>query len=198
MPVMNGFEFCQQLKNDPTTNHIACLILSGQTEFDVERRAIEVGADEFLTKPYDTQVLVKRIVNLLKTRDQIRKQFSNETDFNIKTIAKDKATQAFLDKCVAFIEIHISNPELHADNLCKELGLSKTLLYEKVKNLSGLTVNEFIKVIRLKHSIPFLKEGGMSISQIATEVGFNSLSYFTRSFTKQYGKSPSEYFKKNS
>ena len=195
MPFMNGFEFCSRLKNDPATSHIMCIILTGQAELDLEKRAIEAGADEFLTKPYDAPILVRRIVNQLKTRDQVRKQFSNETDYNIKAIAKDKMTQEFLEKCVSYIEQNISNNTLHADDLCQELGLSKTLLYEKIKNLSDLTVNEFIKVIRLKRSLVYLKEGKMNISQIAIEVGFNSLSYFTRSFVKQYGKSPSEYLK---
>jgi AraC-like DNA-binding protein len=125
----------------------------------------------------------------------MRKQFSKEQDYNLKTLAKDKTTQEFLDKCVSYIELHISNNNLHADDLCKELGLSKTLLYEKIKNITGLTVNEFIKVIRLKRSVEYLKEGKLNVSQIAIEVGFNSLSYFTRSFVKQYGKSPSEYLK---
>lgn len=195
MPVMNGFEFCHKLKNDTATSHIACIVLTGQTERDVEKSAIEAGADEFLTKPYDAYILIKRVTNILQLKDHMRKQFNKEQNYNLKTLAKDKTTQEFLDKCVSYIELHISNNNLHADDLCKELGLSKTLLYEKIKNITGLTVNEFIKVIRLKRSVEYLKEGKLNVSQIAIEVGFNSLSYFTRSFVKQYGKSPSEYLK---
>ncbi|WP_018343891.1 two-component regulator propeller domain-containing protein [Cytophaga aurantiaca] len=196
MPVMNGFAFCHQLKNDPATSHIACIILTAQTEFDVEKRAIEAGADEFLTKPYDPYVLIRRIGNQLQFRDLIRKKFSNEIDFSIRETAQNKITQEFLNTCITYIESRISDPELHADDLCKEIGLSKTMLYEKIKNVTGLTVNEFIKIIRLKRSIEYLKEGNKNITEIATDVGFNSLSYFTRSFVKQYGKSPSEFIRK--
>jgi signal transduction histidine kinase/ligand-binding sensor domain-containing protein/CheY-like chemotaxis protein len=198
MPVMNGFGFCHELKNDPATSHIACIILTAQTEFDVEKRAIDAGADEFLTKPYDPYVLIKRISNQLQFRDLIRKKFSNEIDFSIRETTQNKITQDFLNDCIVYIESRISEPELHADDLCKVIGLSKTMLYEKIKNVTGLTVNEFIKIIRLKRSVEYLKEGNKNITEIATDVGFNSLSYFTRSFVKQYGKSPSEFIRKES
>ena len=195
MPVMNGFEFCYQLKHNAETSHICCIILTGQSERNTEKRALEAGTDEFITKPYDSHFLIRRIMNQLNSRDQIRKRFSSDVDFTIDAVAQNETTRIFLDACIAYIESHLSDANLHADDLCKELGLSKTLLYEKIKNLTGQTVNEFIKTIRLKRSVELLKKGKMNISQIAIEVGFNSLSYFTRSFTKQYGKAPSEYLK---
>ena len=198
MPVMNGFEFCTLLKKDPQTSHIGCIVLTGQTEFEVEKRALEAGANGFLTKPYDPYLLMRRIVNQLEVRDQIQRKFATDESFVVADELEDTAQQAFILACVNFINEHMANPELHADDLCKELGMSKTLLYEKIKSITGQTVNEFIKLIRLKHSLELLKQRKLNISQIALEVGFNSLSYYTRTFTKQYGKSPSEYMKYSS
>lgn len=195
MPVMNGFEFCTLLKENHDIAHIPCLILTAQTEIDVEKRAFDAGADAFLSKPYDSYLLIRRIINLLKSKDQIKAKFGSQHDFKIETEYKDKVSQDFLIQCTSYVESRMSDPDLHADDMCKELGLSKTLLYEKIKSLTGQTVNEFIKIIRLNHSISLLKEGRLNKSQIALEVGFNSLSYFTRSFTKQYGKSPSDFIK---
>jgi AraC-like DNA-binding protein len=108
----------------------------------------------------------------------------------------NKLDEEILLKAIRFVEQHISDTDLNGDRLCKELGISKTVLYTKLKTITGQTVNEFIRIIRLKKSVDLLMEGRMNITQISIEMGFNSASYFTKSFTAHFGFSPKEYLLK--
>src|SRR5690606_33000982 len=118
---------------------------------------------------------------------------STDPDVLPAGMAKTKLDEELLSRAIQFIERNISDPDLNGDVLGKELGMSKSLLYTKIRNLTGQTVNEFIRIIRLKMSIRYLMEGEMTISQVSSEIGFNSASYFTRSFTQHFGLPPKDY-----
>jgi AraC-like DNA-binding protein len=154
---------------------------------------LKAGADAYLSKPPDKDLLLTTIYNLLNQHEKVKLRFSTDVYVNVQDLTASKSDQDLLNKIIQFTETNIANPDLNGDLLCQELGLSKSLLYLKLRNITGQTVNEFIRIVRLKRSIHFLLEGKLNISEIAYETGFNSPSYFTKSFTQHFGVSPKGY-----
>ena len=192
MPRMNGFELCEKVKSNPLTSHITCIVITGQTGPEIELRSLKSGADEYIAKPFNDLILLKRIENLIARKTELQNRFQ-KADNAAELILDNPLNQEFMNKLINIIHESLTNPEINAEFLCRAIGMSRTLLYDKVKSMTGLSVNEFIRTIRLKKSLELLRQRKVSIAQVAFDVGFNSPSYFTRSFTKQFGMSPSEY-----
>jgi signal transduction histidine kinase/ligand-binding sensor domain-containing protein/DNA-binding response OmpR family regulator len=193
MPHMDGIELCNRLKDSEKTSHIPIILLTAYSSKQSKIEGLKKGADAYLAKPFNVDMLNAQIMNLLNSRKQLRKKFS--TDFlvgpenmNIKDV-----DERFLQKVVEVIEKNISDTSLNADSLGKKVGMSRTQLYRKIRGLTDQTVNEFIKNIRLKRAAQLLGEKRVTITEVAYAVGFNDLTYFARCFKKQYQKSPSEY-----
>lgn len=197
MPGMNGIDFCKEVKQGTATSHIPVVFLTSQSEEKVQVSGYEAGADVYLTKPVKKEILIQVILNFLQTQENMHEklleQILTDTPVHPENVGISKMDEEFLNKLVTFIEANISNQLLDARLICKEIAISRTVLYSKIKLLTGQTVHEFIKTIRLKKSLQLLLDGKLSISQIAFEVGFNSHSYFDKCFVKQYGMGPKEY-----
>ncbi|MEM9325602.1 MAG: two-component regulator propeller domain-containing protein [Bacteroidota bacterium] len=195
MPGMNGYELCQQVKGDERTSHVPVILLTAKASGDSTEKGFEVGADYYVTKPFNPKLLELRIKNILNTREQLRHQFGARDDLSLeprdlKIPSKD---QEFLKKAIACIEDNLSNSDFGVDDLYRELGLSRTQLYRKLKGLVGQSANEFIRSFRLKRAAQLLKQHEMTISEVTYQVGFNDLQYFRYCFKKQFGSNPSEY-----
>ena len=200
MPVMNGVEFCQETKNNVVTSHIPLILLTGETTEENQLSSYDAGADIYLTKPFNRQILLKVIFNQINRQEIIRRKYSVTNEIIPVEVEYNKIDKEFLNKMSSYIEKNLSNYDLDYKKLCEESAMSRTVLYAKFKTLTGLGVHDFIKNIRLKKSLKLLQEGRLNISQIAYEVGFATPSYFSKSFLKQYKVSPKEYvtsFKKN-
>jgi ligand-binding sensor domain-containing protein/signal transduction histidine kinase/DNA-binding response OmpR family regulator len=201
MPTMNGLEFCKEIKNSTSTCHIPVILLTSQWEEKSQLSGYEAGADIYLTKPVKKELFIQVILNLIhnqeKVRQKIQESILSNSVFQKEEININKLDEEFLKKLVTIIETNISDSNLDARTICEEIGMSRTVLYAKIKSLTGQSVHEFIKSIRLKKSIKLLLDGSMSISQISLEVGFNSHSYFDKCFIKQYGMGPKEYLAKH-
>jgi signal transduction histidine kinase/ligand-binding sensor domain-containing protein/DNA-binding response OmpR family regulator len=193
MPVMDGYELCRQVKSDELTSHIPVILLTAKSSEEHQIRGLEYGADDYITKPFNPNILKLRIRNILENRIQLAKKFSSELDPIPSNIKISEIDHGFLEKLVKFVENNIDNEELNGDLLASELGVSKGNLYKKLKALSGLTVNIFIRNIRLKTAAKLLKKGNYSISEIAYAVGFNNPKYFSTCFSELFGLSPKEY-----
>jgi signal transduction histidine kinase/ligand-binding sensor domain-containing protein/CheY-like chemotaxis protein/AraC-like DNA-binding protein len=199
MPVMNGIELCREIKNTVATCHIPVIVLTSQWEEQSQLSGYGAGADIYLTKPVKKDLFLQIIFNLITNQEKLRQKIRETllTDEPTGTAAElpplNKLDEDFLKRLVSIIETEISNPNLDARLLSETIAMSRTVLYGKVKTLTGQSVHEFIKSIRLKRSIRLLLEGELNISQIALEVGFNSHSYFDKCFIKQYGVGPKEY-----
>ncbi len=197
MPGMNGLEFCRELRQTTATSHIPVIILTSQWEEGMQTSGYEAGADVYLTKPVKKELLIQVMLNLLQRQEKrqtaIREQLQAAAPFQSEGLSLSASDEDFLQRLVHFIEAHLADPNLDARVLSKEMAVSRTVLYAKVKTLTGQTVHEFIKSIRLKKSLKLLLEGKLSISQVALEVGFNSHSYFDKCFVKQYKMGPKEY-----
>jgi ligand-binding sensor domain-containing protein/signal transduction histidine kinase/DNA-binding response OmpR family regulator len=200
MPVMNGLEFCREIKNNPATSHIPVILLTSQWEERSQLSGYEAGADIYLTKPVKKELFIQVILNFIhnqeKLREKIQENILSNGSFQTEDHTLNKLDEEFLKRLVTFIEENISDTNIDAKMICEEVGMSRTVLYAKIKSLTGQSVHEFIKAIRLKRSLKLLLDGTLNISQIALEVGFNSHSYFDKCFIKQYGIGPKDYIAK--
>jgi ligand-binding sensor domain-containing protein/CheY-like chemotaxis protein/AraC-like DNA-binding protein len=200
MPVMNGLDFCSHIKNNVSTSHIPVILLTSQWEEQSQLKGYEAGADIYLTKPVKKELFIRVVLNIIQGQEKLRSKIQasvlSAAPFEIENGNINKVDEEFIVRVVSFVEANVSDQSLDAKMLCEEFGLSRTVLYSKVKSLTGQSVHEFIKSIRLKRSLLLLLEGRLNISQIALDVGFNSHSYFDKCFAKQFGMGPKEYVAK--
>lgn len=195
MPKMDGYELCKELKVDAKTCHIPFILLTAKASNESALKGFELGADNYVTKPFNPKLLELRVRNILQSRQNLKSQLLDHDTIQlepseIKVVSRDKE---FLRKLIAFIETNMSNSDLSIDDVCKEMGLSRTQLYRKLKALVGQSANELIRSIRLKRAAQLIKSNEMTISEITYDVGFNDLQYFRFCFKKQFGVNPSEY-----
>ena len=198
MPEMNGFELCRFLKTDERSSHIPVILLTSSISDANKMVGLETGADDYITKPFNAEVLIVRVKNLIKSREELRRRFSREVKLEASEISITSADENFLNKAIALVESNLEESELSVTQLSDELNMSRVQLYRKLHGLTGLPPNEFIRTIRLKRAAQLLAKSGASIKEIAFSVGFKDPSYFGRAFRKQFGLSPSEYMVQNS
>lgn len=191
MPIMDGFRFCSELKNDESISHIPVILLTALSDNENKIKGYKLGADAYLVKPFDPSLLKSRIDNIIKARLELKEKFSDDVESDVNVLAHSPIDEDFMKKIISFIEEKIGEPELSASLLCSEMGMSSSKLYRKVKELTDLAPNEFIRTIRLKKSAQLLKQKRYNVSEVATMVGFNDPLYFSRCFKKQFGFPPS-------
>lgn len=194
MPKMNGIELTNLLKSKYETSHIPIILLTAFKEKDDILSGLQTGADDYITKPFDNTILLARIENILKNRKLVKSKFINSIDNTIKegTYA-NKKDQEFVVKAIEFVESNITNANLTKQFFAREMSVSETLLYKKIKTLTDQSPVEFIRTIRLKNAAKLLREGEYSINEIANLSGFSDSKYFSTCFKKFFGKSPSHY-----
>lgn len=195
MPRMDGAEFCRCVRQDAKTSHIPFILLTAKTDDQAKTEGMNCGADAYIEKPFSMKYLDACLKNLLDLRDMLRRKFANEPLTPINTIAANPTDDAFLQKMNKLIEDNFSNADLNVDFLAEELGISRSGLYSKIKQMSGATPNEVIQTIRLKRAAVLLREQKYRISEICYMVGFSSPSYFTKCFVKQFGIKPADFAK---
>jgi len=197
MPNMDGIELTKRLKSNVITSHIPVILLTIKSQIEHRIQGIETGADAYLVKPFFREELDAIIGNLIKTRKELRKQFSRELVVKPKDITISDLDGQFLEKCIRTVEEHISDADFHINEFCREIGMSRTQAYHKVKNLSGFSLNEFILHIRLKRAAQLVVESQMNISEIAYSLGFCDHAHFSRHFKRMFGCPPKEYRNKH-
>ena len=198
MPKIDGIQLCKTLKEDLRTGHIPIILLTARTTVLQVEEGLKIGADDYITKPFNMTHLKLRISNILRSREKLKNIYSKS--FNTQNIGEQitSADDRFLQKLYKVMEENISNPELNIDKFCREIGMSKTNLYYKIKSLTNFSPTEFIRHSRLQLAARLLREKEIPISEISTITGFNSHSYFSNCFKAVYGCSPTEYSEKNS
>ncbi len=193
MPEMNGLELCSQLKNDKRTSHIPIIILTAKTDDEYKIEGFNVGADEYISKPFSFEILESRLTNLIAQRETIRKNFQKHIEINPKQIKVESIDEKLIQKAVEFVEKNLSNAEYSVEDLSNELGMSRVNLYKKLISLTGKSPIEFIRIIRLKMATQLLESNSMSVSEVAFKVGFNNPKYFSKYFKEEFGVLPSQY-----
>lgn len=192
LPGKNGFEICQILKKDLRTSHIPVLILTASDDPDSYLKALESGADVFLTKPFDLKVLLQSIKGLLFNREKLRFYYTNNI-LNIEDGDFGLSEQDFLRKLNGLMEKNFDNSAYTVEDLARNLTISRVQLYRKVKAILGISVSDHINNMRLDKSKMLLKKSELNISEIAYAVGFSSPNYFSTSFKNKFGVTPKEY-----
>ena len=195
MPIMDGFELCNEVKNDVNVSHIPFILLTAQHNLQSRLKGLNTGADAYMEKPFSIELLTAQVSNLLKSRELLNKTYLEKPFTPVASLAVSQVDDIFLHKLNDYLEENLSNEALSVEMLADTMGMSTSSLYRKVKGLSGLSPNDFIRIARLKKAILLMQNGENRISEIAFQVGFSSPAYFSTCFQKQYGKTPSEYLK---
>jgi len=193
MPEMDGIELCNLLKEDVETSHIPIVLLTAKTNIESEIEGLETGADSYVKKPFKLEVLRQQIVNIHKQREKLKSRFRQQIILEPSEITVTSADEEFLKRAMGLIEDHMSDAEFNVEALVKEMFISRSKLYLKIKALTGQSTSEFIRTIRLKRAVQLLEKSDYTIKEIMFMTGFNTASYFSKCFKKQYGIVPSEY-----
>lgn len=192
MPNMDGIEFCNQVKKNFLWNHIPIILLTAKTNLSSKIEALETGADAYIEKPFSVSHISAQIKNLLDSRKNLLNKFAETPFATLKSIAGNKADEEFLSKVNELIEKNISNINFSVEDMAKELGISSSGLFAKIKNLSGITPNKLLLLIRLKKAAELLNENKYRVNEVCYMVGFNNPSYFAKCFYKQFNIHPKE------
>ena len=193
MPGMDGFEFCKQLKTDWQTSHIPVILLTAKVTHQSKLEGLELGADDYITKPFDYKEFSIRINNLITQRKQLKDKFSKEINVRAESISNNASDNEFIQKIIDTIEKNLNNEKFNSDTLAKELFLSRSQLNRKLQAIANQGPGEFIRTIKLKRAAQMILENRLSITQIAYEVGFGSPAQFSRAFQKHFSCLPSEF-----
>lgn len=194
MPGMDGVECCRRLKTELQTCHIPVILLTACSLDEQRIQGYNGGADSYISKPFNSQLLLSRIRNLIDSRRQLRQFFGDN-----QTLAKENLSDMdkdFVSRFKALVEEKMGDAELNVEDLGKDMGLSRVQLYRKLKSLTNYAPNELLRQARLKKAASLLASSEMTIAEIAYEVGFSSPSYFTKCYKKQFGESPTDFLKR--
>ncbi|WP_064197880.1 MULTISPECIES: response regulator [Emticicia] len=196
MPEMDGFEFCKFLKADEKTSHIPIVMLTAKANIESRIEGFELGADDYLTKPFNSQEMQARVKNLLVIREKLNKYYQKNNNQKPLDVKVNVIDEHFIKKVTGVLDTHLSDSQFSIEQLAGELSLSPTQLRRKIKALSNQTIVEFIRNYRLEKAAQLLRQNAGNVSEIAFNVGFDSLSYFGKVFQEIYGVLPSEYKEK--
>jgi signal transduction histidine kinase/ligand-binding sensor domain-containing protein/DNA-binding response OmpR family regulator len=195
MPEMDGAEFCKQVRADHATSHLPIILLTAKTDDDSKTMGMDVGADAYIEKPFSMKHLEATIRNLMEMRKLLLVKFSQNSSETITQMAKSPVDNDFLVKLNKLIEDNMCNSQLSVPFIANEMGISRSGLFAKLKDLTAATPNEMIQIVRLRKAAELLKDGGYRINEICYMVGFNSPSYFSKCFQQQFGMKPGDYAK---
>ncbi len=194
MPVMSGTQMCRNIKSDIQLCHIPVVLLTALGATQSQLEGLQANADEYITKPFDTSLLIERVQNLLRNRRLLHESFQHKPLSQIDLSGIGSIDRDLLKRTTAIIDNHISNIDLDIAFICRELGVSRTVFFNKFKSLSGMTPNSFIMIHRLKFAATLLKtQPQLNIAEVADLSGFSGTDYFRRCFKKQFGVSPQQY-----
>ena len=193
MPVMDGLELSKQVKSDFSISHIPFLMLTAKSNVETQISSYKLGVDDFLAKPFDSELLLARINNMLEARRNYQRRFSLNMDLKELNFGEESNDEKFIRQAIQTVKTNYQNPNYEVVDFISDMGISKTLLNKKMNILTGQPAVQFIRNYRLTvaHELILKQKGNLNISEIAFEVGFNDPKYFTRCFTKHFGMAPS-------
>jgi len=196
MPELDGLHFCKKVKQNINTSHIPLMLLTARNETSQQIKGLEMGADDYITKPFSTPLLAAKITNLLRSRKRLKEYYSVGKEMVPENIAFNTLDEEFLKQAIQIVEEHLADSEFSVDQFSKEIGMSRSNLYLKLKAITGESAMDFIKRIRFKKAVELMQSKRYTIAQITYMCGFNSPSYFSTAFKQHYGCMPSEYLAK--
>ncbi|MBB3696632.1 response regulator [Flammeovirga yaeyamensis] len=193
MPVMDGIEMCSKIKSDDRTSHIPVMLLTARTSLIYKINALESGAEDYLSKPFEVKELILKCKNMINTQQSLRKKYA-DNGATVEVEEKvNSVDEVLMNNAFKIIKDNVDNQFLNINFLCEELGISRSLLFTKFKAWTNQTPNEYILNIRMKKAGTLIEQGKVNISEVGYKVGFKSANYFSKSFKKHFNMSPKEY-----
>ena len=200
MPVMDGMQLCKRIKNDIRTSHIPVIMLTAKDSMADQQEGYEIGADSYLTKPFSISMLKARIANILLSRQRLAAHITSQPPSFIvsqeETPQLSAIDQQFMADINQFINDHMSEPSITMAMISECVHISPSTLYRKIKALTGMSGNEYVRRLRLQHSLHLMQHHHRNVSEAAYESGFSDLAYFRNSFKAEFGCTPKEYLKR--
>ena len=196
MEELDGLELCRRIKENNTLSHIPVILLTASKNPETHLQGISDGADDYITKPFDDDMLIARVESLLRNRSNLRKYFLDSITLKENTQKVPVEYQEMLKKCIDIVESNIHKKDFKIKNFALEMGMSHSTLYTKIKIISGQTLNSFIRSVRIRRAAMLMLTKDINIAQASAEVGFEDPKYFRQQFVKLFGMTPSEYIKK--
>jgi ligand-binding sensor domain-containing protein/signal transduction histidine kinase/CheY-like chemotaxis protein/AraC-like DNA-binding protein len=193
MPVMDGVEFTRLIKTDNRTSHIPVILLTARDTLAHQVTGFETGADDYVTKPFYPKLLLTRVQNLLRLREELKEKFKHRISMEPVVKETGHPDELFLNRLMAIIEENLGNPDFNLAEMVSEIGMSRPVLFRKIKMLTGYSIMDLVRSVRLKKAKILLLQKAMSISEVAFTVGFSDPKHFSKTFRNEFGKSPSEY-----
>jgi signal transduction histidine kinase/DNA-binding response OmpR family regulator len=193
MPVMGGVEFCFKLKEHPALNHIPVIMLTAKADKESRIEGLEAAADDYITKPFDSDLLLVRVKNLIRQRNELRKHY--ERNLIILDEENHTASPLFskLREIVKLIDAHLDDPEFDLNSMAAQLNISRRGVFRKTKAVTGMTPHELVRIMRMKRATTLLRNEELNVTEVMYRVGMKNPSHFARSFRKYYGVNPGEY-----
>jgi signal transduction histidine kinase/DNA-binding response OmpR family regulator len=195
MPKVSGTELCAKLKRNIQTSHIPIILLTAKATEEFKIEGLEIGADDYITKPFSNKLLRAKVKNIIQNRLLLQQKFRNDPHIKVSEVTSNTLDQKFLDQARAIVLNHIDQTEFVAQDFAREMGVGRSKLFDKIKGITGQTPNEFIVSIRLAKAAEMLlnEHDELNISEIAYTVGFSTASYFSKCFKQHFGVTPTEY-----
>jgi signal transduction histidine kinase/ligand-binding sensor domain-containing protein/DNA-binding response OmpR family regulator len=193
MPEMNGIELCKRIRNDQRTSHIPVVLLTARTAEEQKMEGFESGANDYVTKPFNFEILQSRLKNLIAQRDAFQKMFHKHIDVKAGDVHITSLDEKLITNAVKVVEDNLGDPDFSVEDFSHKLGMSRVHLYKKLLSLTGKSPIEFIRIIRLQRAAQLLEKSQLTVSEIAYQVGFNNPKYFSKYFKDQFNVLPSAY-----
>lgn len=193
MPVMNGTEFCKKIKEHEYTRHIPFIMLTAKAAIKSKIEGIESGADFYFSKPLNTDLMLLTIRNIFNHQQTIKDHCSKDLHRETKALVHTAKDKDFIDQLLFVVEEQLSNPELDVEYICRQIGMSRTKLHQMIKNITGQSISDFVRTVRLRKALQIMTEEDVLITEVMYRVGMQTQSYFTKAFKKEFGKTPSQY-----
>jgi transcriptional regulator GlxA family with amidase domain len=181
------------MKEDARTSHIPVILLTARSSEEIQMEGYTTGANDYITKPFNFQILVSRINNLLVQQQNLKKSFQKQIEINPSEIKVDSEDEKLLRQTMEIVQKNLDNPDFSVEDLSKALLMSRAAMYKKITALTGITPSEFIRSVRLKSAAQLLEKTKMTVAQVAFEVGFNNTKYFVKYFKEEYNMLPTAY-----
>lgn len=195
MPGISGMDVVKRVRENLLTSHLPVVLLTAKDSVDSKIQSMQIGADAYITKPFSTRLLVATIINLINQRAQLREKFSNDLSMLHPIVTTNDADKTFFEQLDALVDENMDNSEISADVFARKMLLGRTVFFRKVKEVTGYSPKEYLRVRRMKRAAELLQEGKLSISEIAYTVGISDPFYFSKCFKQQFGMTPSAYQK---
>ncbi|HEY0053833.1 MAG TPA: two-component regulator propeller domain-containing protein [Pedobacter sp.] len=196
MPVMNGIEFCRHVKGNLEISHIPFVLLSAQDELESKLDGMRSGADYYFSKPLSVDLLIISIKSIFEQRQKLKIRYTQDHYSEAIALVHNDKDKDFLNKLINIIEVNMHDSDLDVDFLCQNLYTSRTKLYQKINAVTGQSIGEFIRTVRLKKAAHIMTHEDVTLNEVINRIGIQSISYFSRAFKKEFGESPSQFIKK--